>query len=206
MNIYFIRHGETEYNRLGIVQGSGVDTSLNDTGHWQAKAFYEYYRSVPFDLFVSSALRRTHETLAPFLASGKPWIQMPEINEISWGTHEGRPSTPEMIGVYRKMIQEWENGHFDAALPGGESANQLAERVTRFLDWLTLRNEQTVLVCTHGRTLRCLVSLMKGASLHHMEHVHHANTGCYQARWQNAQFHFMMENDTRHLREAAQTA
>ena len=38
--IYIIRHGETELNRLGIVQGRGVDSDLNDTGRAQAEAFY----------------------------------------------------------------------------------------------------------------------------------------------------------------------
>ena len=36
--IFIIRHGETELNRLGIVQGSGVDAGLNDTGQQQAQA------------------------------------------------------------------------------------------------------------------------------------------------------------------------
>jgi len=40
--IYFIRHGETEYNKLGIVQGSGVDSELNENGRAQAQAFYNH--------------------------------------------------------------------------------------------------------------------------------------------------------------------
>jgi probable phosphoglycerate mutase len=124
---------------------------------------------------------------------------MPEINEISWGTHEGMPSTAERIGVYRHMVEEWHKGNFDAALPGGETANQLALRVQLFLDWLSARPEKHILVCTHGRTLRCMVALMKGQPLQYMEHVHHANTGCYQVRRHDGRFHFLMENDTRHL-------
>ena len=200
MNIYLIRHGETEYNRLGIVQGSGVDTSLNETGQWQAQSFYAFYRDQPFDLFVTSALRRAQETLKPFLdGSDVPWVKMPEINEISWGAHEGMPSTAERIGVYRHMIEEWHKGNFDAALPGGETANQLAVRVQFFLDWLATRPEKHILVCTHGRTLRCMVALMKAQPLQYMEQVPHANTGCYQVRRHNGRFHFLMENDTRHL-------
>lgn len=204
MDIYFIRHGETEFNRLGIVQGSGVDTSLNETGRWQSQAFFEYYRHLPFELFVSSALRRTHETLEPFLQNGAPWVQMREINEISWGQHEGLPSTPDKIAVYRHMIREWERGNFDASLPGGESANQLRTRVQYFLDWLKTRTEKHILVCTHGRTLRCMVAMMKDLPLVHMENVHHANTGCYHAQWRDDRFHFVLENDTRHLRHAEQ--
>ena len=41
--LYIIRHGETELNRLGIVQGRGVDASLNETGITQAEAFFQKY-------------------------------------------------------------------------------------------------------------------------------------------------------------------
>ncbi|HYG15236.1 MAG TPA: histidine phosphatase family protein, partial [Bacteroidia bacterium] len=38
--IYLVRHGETEFNRMGIVQGSGVDSELNETGRKQADLFF----------------------------------------------------------------------------------------------------------------------------------------------------------------------
>jgi broad specificity phosphatase PhoE len=93
-------------------------------------------------------------------------------------------------------------GDFDAALPEGESANQLAARVSRFLDWLRTREEEHILVCSHGRTLRCMVTLMKQQPLQHMEYVRHANTGCFKVQRREAFFHFEFENDTRHLHHA----
>lgn len=39
-DIYLIRHGETEYNRKGVVQGSGIDADLNELGQKQAAAFF----------------------------------------------------------------------------------------------------------------------------------------------------------------------
>ena len=47
--IYLIRHGETEFNRMGIVQGSGIDSDLNETGILQARAFFETYRHITFN-------------------------------------------------------------------------------------------------------------------------------------------------------------
>ena len=46
--MYIIRHGETNYNKLGIVQGSGVDTDINEKGEAQADAFYQAYKHIPF--------------------------------------------------------------------------------------------------------------------------------------------------------------
>ncbi|HRG79965.1 MAG TPA: histidine phosphatase family protein, partial [Cyclobacteriaceae bacterium] len=57
--IYIIRHGQTDFNLQGIVQGSGVDSSLNDMGRAQADAFYLTYKDIPFDKIYTSALRRT---------------------------------------------------------------------------------------------------------------------------------------------------
>jgi probable phosphoglycerate mutase len=42
---FIIRHGETDFNLQGIVQGRGVDPSLNETGRRQANQFYEYYKN-----------------------------------------------------------------------------------------------------------------------------------------------------------------
>lgn len=39
--LYIVRHGQTELNRLGVVQGRGMDTDLNDEGRTQASQFYE---------------------------------------------------------------------------------------------------------------------------------------------------------------------
>ncbi|MEO0734980.1 MAG: histidine phosphatase family protein, partial [Bacteroidota bacterium] len=44
MTVYIVRHGQTDFNLQGIVQGSGVDASLNDTGRSQGQHLYEQYR------------------------------------------------------------------------------------------------------------------------------------------------------------------
>ena len=57
--IYIIRHGETDYNRQGIIQGSGVDSDLNETGRIQAEKFFKAYHHIPFDKVYTSELKRT---------------------------------------------------------------------------------------------------------------------------------------------------
>ncbi|HLS39123.1 MAG TPA: histidine phosphatase family protein, partial [Sphingobacterium bovisgrunnientis] len=56
---YFIRHGQTDLNLKGIVQGRGVNTSLNDSGRKQADAFFNAYKHIPFDKIYTSTLVRT---------------------------------------------------------------------------------------------------------------------------------------------------
>jgi len=104
MTLYILRHGETEFNRLGIVQGSGVDTDLNETGIGQSRAFFETYQEIDFQLVVTSKLRRTHQTVRHFLEKEIPWIQTEDINEMSWGDQEGKSNSPERAAIYKWMI------------------------------------------------------------------------------------------------------
>ena len=199
MILYIIRHGETDFNKFGIVQGSGVDTDLNEKGHEQAHAFFQYYKQVEFDLVVTSKLKRTHQTVQHFIDKGLPWIQTPDINEISWGVHEGQSNTPERLEEYRSTISSWENGDLEASIPGGENARALGQRLAGFIDWLHTRPANRMLVCTHGRTMRALITLIKGLPLQHMEAISHQNTGCFIVRWQEGRFVVEAENNADHL-------
>lgn len=64
--IYIIRHGETDYNKQGIIQGGGIDSSLNELGRRQAQQFYQAYHHIQFDRIYTSELKRTHQSVAPF--------------------------------------------------------------------------------------------------------------------------------------------
>ena len=197
--IYFVRHGQTDYNKLHIVQGSGVDSDLNEKGQKQAAAFFKHYQAYNFDVVLTSKLVRTHQTMAPFIQAGIPWEQFYEINEMSWGVHEGKSSNPEMIAEYKNMIQEWNKGNYDVGIQGGESAQQLASRIQPFIDHLKTRTEKNILVCSHGRAMRCIMSLLKGEELYNMENYQHSNTGLYKVIYEPDRFIFELENDTQHL-------
>ena len=199
MKLYILRHGETEYNRMGIVQGSGVDTDLNDIGREQARAFYEHYQDIEFELVVTSALKRTHQTVAHFIDLDLPWHITPDINEISWGESEGKKPNDHWKDHWDRVRTSWNLGDLSARLPGGESAAELNDRLLDFLAWVKERPEKQILVCCHGRTLRGLIALMKGVTLADMEGNHHSNTGCYIAEFREGQFHFLAENSLEHL-------
>ena len=54
--IYIIRHGETDYNKQGVIQGRGIDSSLNEMGQQQALQFYRAYHHIGFDIIYTSEL------------------------------------------------------------------------------------------------------------------------------------------------------
>jgi probable phosphoglycerate mutase len=200
---FFIRHGETDYNRRGIVQGSGVDSAINELGRRQAQAFYDHYKNYSFDHIICSSLRRTYETVQPFIEGQSiSYERTSLINEISWGIHEGQKGSEEMILRYREMVGEWAQGNFDASLPEAESARQLSERLGRFLEYLVTLPFRRILICTHGRSLRCLLCLMKEQHLREMESYRHHNTGLFLAEFEQPHYRLILENDVTHLAKA----
>lgn len=197
--IYIIRHGETELNKTGIVQGSGVDSELNETGWNQSTKFFKKYEQLPFEVVLSSKLQRTHQTVKSFINKGLPWHQFAEINEINWGIHEGKSARKWMHQEYKEVVAEWQNGNFDARITEGESARELGHRLMEFINHLKKREEQLILVCAHGRAIRCLICLMKGLPLTQMQTIGHHNTGLYLAQQIDNRFIFELENDISHL-------
>ena len=197
--IYIIRHGQTDFNLRGIVQGGGVDTSLNETGRQQGNAFFKNYGHLPFEAVLTSTQKRTHETVKPFIDNQLPWEQFPQIIEMGWGDHEGKESTTESRKEYRMVANEWNNGNYNIGLSNGETAQELGMRIEKFVTHVQQRPEKLLLICSHGRTMRALMCIMKKLPLSRMDDFSHSNTGLWIAEQKENQFNFLKENDTSHL-------
>lgn len=197
--IFLIRHGRTEYNRLGIWQGSGVDSSLDAEGLSQAEKFFEHYREQEFDLVFHSNLRRSKETVQSFIDHGVEAIETPLIREISWGRFEGHPHTTESISTYKKIVDAWSRDQYEFSFPGGESARDLEERLRDFVENLKQVKGKKVLVCSHGRAIRGLLCIMQKEPLREMEKYQHDNTGLFLAKQVGDAFDFLKLNNTDHL-------
>ncbi|UYZ63545.1 histidine phosphatase family protein [Hymenobacter weizhouensis] len=202
--IYLIRHGQTDYNLRGIVQGSGVDAPLNEAGRRQAARFFAAYQHVPFDKVYTSLLQRTHQSVEGFLHRGLPHEQHAGLNEISWGRREGTRITPEEDEEYHSVLQQWRAGHTSARLEGGESPDEVAARQRPFIDLLRSRpEEKTVLICMHGRAMRVLLCQLLGYPLRLMDSFEHHNLCLYKLHYTGSMFSVKSFLDMRHLHEAA---
>ncbi len=198
--IYLLRHGQTDFNVQGIVQGSGVNASLNDTGRRQAAQFFAAYRHIPFAKVYTSALRRTQETVQAFLELGLPHESHAALNEISWGTREGTCITPDENDDYHRVLADWAAGRTAARLNGGESADEVAARQRPFIELLRSRtDESSVLVCLHGRAMRVLLCQLLHYPLRCMEGFAHLNLGLYRLEFTGTVFTVRNFLDVDHL-------
>ncbi len=199
--IYLTRHGQTDFNRKGIVQGSGIDSDLNELGQAQARAFFDYYKDQPFDKLYVSALKRTHQSMAGFIESGLVYEELADLNEISWGEREGVPVDARADAFYQDMIRRWRAGETDHRIDGGESPDEVAVRMRRALEHiLNQTEEQTVLICMHGRAMRVMLSVMLNYPLKDMDVFEHSNLCLYELSYTGSMFTVDRFNDTTHLK------
>lgn len=196
MKIYIIRHAETEYNKKGIIQGSEVDSDINDVGESQANSFYEYYKNINFDKIYVSDLKRTFQTIRRFTEKGSSYEKLKEFNEISWGVNQGKSDDLE---DYARLIDTWLAGNLDNKFEEGESPNEMSVRLVKGFNKVLDDDHDTVLLCIHGRALRILLSKIIDNDLTKMDKYVHSNTGLYILEYKNGKYEILGSNLRDHL-------
>lgn len=198
--LYIIRHGQTDLNQRGIVQGRGVNSPLNEMGRKQAEAFYGMYKDEDFDKIYTSTLLRTHQTVERFIADGIPWEQLEGLDEIGWGIYEGQEQTPEILEGFLQLTAKWREGNLDICVTGGETPRQLLSRQQQALDHIISKpEEQKVLICMHGRALRVFLCLLIGKDVASMDDFPHTNTVLYKVNYDGRSYEIIDEYNIQHL-------
>ncbi|MCB0515597.1 MAG: histidine phosphatase family protein [Chitinophagales bacterium] len=199
--IFLIRHGQTDYNKKGMIQGSGIDSSLNRLGQRQAEAFYQYYQNVPFEHIFISKLQRTYQSVQSFIEkSSLPFTATPLLNEIHWGNQEGKRPSPKMKRTYEDMVQVWAKGDTHYKVAEGESPEEVALRMQEFVqEYIAPAPYQRMLICSHGRSMRILLCLLLQKPLSAMEEFPHYNLCLYKIHWTPEKTEIVLHNSTDHL-------
>jgi broad specificity phosphatase PhoE len=196
--LYLIRHGETDYNRRGIVQGKGVNSSLNEVGRSQAQKFYDAYKNEGFDRIYISTLQRTRESIEPFTHTSIPIESHEGLDEISWGIHEGQESG-DSFKEFHSLLKTWKAGDIHASIQDGESPFTVQQRQLLFLDYLRQTKDERILLCSHGRSMRILLCTLLGEPLQHMDRFPHHNLCLYRLQWDGEFTSIELFNDLSHL-------
>lgn len=198
--LYIVRHGQTDLNKQGIVQGRGMDTNLNAEGLLQADLFFRSYQQVPFDKIYISELRRTQQSIQQFIDKGIPYQKLSGLDELAWGIHEGHESTPETKADFLRIMRDWTSGELDSKFEGGESPNEVQARQKEALKVIMSHpEEKEVLICMHGRAMRLFLCLLTDQPLTQMETFPHQNLVLYKVTYDGAKFEIVDFNNSIHL-------
>jgi 2,3-bisphosphoglycerate-dependent phosphoglycerate mutase len=154
--LFLFRHGETDWNREGRLQGQ-TDTPLNATGLAQAEALAQRLRPHRLDVVLASDLSRaltTGRIVAEII--GVPLTVDLGLRETSVGEAEGMIWADAKARFGAELTERWYDG--DTAFPGGETGAATLARglaaLRRFADGTSHRR---IGVSTHGAMLRQLV-------------------------------------------------
>ena len=166
MKLYFVRHGETAWNKLKRVQGL-TDIPLNEYGIYLAEQTAVGLKDIPIDIAFSSPLIRARQTAETILTGREiPIYDDSRIQEISFGKAEGMVYCKEKCSDETKEINKFFNDTANYQVPeGGESVKELMERVKGFLKDICSREElqdSSVLISTHGAALKAMMNSIKG--------------------------------------------
>ncbi len=201
--LYIIRHGQTDHNAKGIVQGKGVNLSLNEKGRKQADAFFKAYKEIPFEILYTSTLTRAQETILQFKELGIKHEVFSELDEISWGDLEGAHATHESDLEFKLLLERWKAGDIHAKpSPSAESPFELQQRQRKFLEYLHTTPHQKILIATHGRFMRAFMCTLTGKPLSEMENFNHVNLCLYKVNLHSdGKFEIELNCDQTHLSE-----
>lgn len=155
--ILVIRHGETDWNAQGRLQGT-MDTPLNTQGIRQAEAAAQALKGQGIRLIYASPLIRARITAEIIgKALGVPIVYRDGLKEKDFGTMQGL-TLEEIDARYGEQLWS-ERSVLDAALPGGESNRAVLSRLEPVIEEVKALQER-VLVVTHGAVARLLYRLL----------------------------------------------
>lgn len=187
--IYLVRHGQTEWNRLGLAQGH-TDTDLDSEGLRQAEAVGARFRGVHLDWLVSSDLKRSQQTAQAIRTE----IELDsDLRERCFGDWEGQ--------VYSEIRERLglAVGPHEVTPPNGEDFGTLWERVSRAAARIHAR-KGTGMIVTHGGTCGVLLAQLIGGTPRTALSFRFANTGvCVLERGREDYCRLIGYNDVSHL-------
>lgn len=164
MMIYFVRHGQTDWNRAFRWQGAKADNELNQTGRQQALALRDWFavQSAPPSVILSSPLKRARAT-AQCIASAFSMqvISEPLFIEVGLGDFEGKTSE-QLRQQYPKQFDQWLGAYHLIAPPGGESLAAAIERVRPILLAHIAQYTDHLVIVAHQAILMAMKAALSG--------------------------------------------
>ncbi|HSM24624.1 MAG TPA: histidine phosphatase family protein [Anaerolineaceae bacterium] len=181
--IYFIRHGETDWNLQQRYQGQ-KDIPLNTTGTNQAQKIASSLVGKKFSALYSSDLSRAVQTAQEIeKIVNLPITTNPSLREINQGEWEGQ-YIKDVLTAQGDVVRSIYMNPYTSRKPGGESIGEVAERMYTFLDQLVEKhNQETIIVVSHGLAIATVLCKVRELPLEMAVKNIPENTGIEIINW-----------------------
>jgi probable phosphoglycerate mutase len=160
------RHGETLWNVQKRVQG-WQDSALTENGRWQAQCLARRLREESIDYLYASDMPRALATAKAIqeCLGLREIITASALRELSFGEWEGK-AWADLKTENPEFAKIWESEPHRALIPGGESFQEVTDRVWDWLQSILEKHPRdTVCIVTHGLTLKLLITKALGFAL-----------------------------------------
>lgn len=156
MKIYFVRHGQTDWNLERKMQGGETEKDLNETGIEQAKQAREKVKELEYDMIIRSPMNRVEQTMNIINQKNDiPIIIDERIRERRVGELEGYISTDEI----ENKIWDYELNY---DIPSGENIKDFEKRILEFIKEIKEKyNDKKILVVAHGGVAKILIANLR---------------------------------------------
>lgn len=159
MNIYFTRHGETEWNKVEKIQG-WLDSPLTEKGIEMGKDLSEIAKDINFDNIYSSDLDRAYET-AKLIVPERKITKTKLLREINVGYWSGE-YFKEIEKTDKKLYDLYFNNPGRYRREDGEDFYQLTKRVEDFFEkYIYNSTDENILIVSHGITIIAMFNIME---------------------------------------------
>lgn len=192
--LWLIRHGETDWNAQGRIQGA-ADVPLNARGLRQAALLGERLAGQAFDAVYASDLARARATAETALPGADVRLD-PRLRELAYGVLEGK-TWSDMSDEEAAIAAHWHEDPYARRVPGGESYADLTERVEAFRAALPARGR--IAAFSHGGTIRSALYAVVGRPNGAAWRVAIGNTAITRLRFDERGVTVVSVNDEAHL-------
>lgn len=155
--VYFIRHGESEGNRLKIHQSQA--TPLTEIGLSQAKIVALRFTKIHASLIIASPCLRAQQTAKAIAEKNNLHISTNDLftekrgpSELAGLAHDSQQSRTVRSEIALHFFDQ--NGHWQYS--DEETAYEFAQRIKQGLDFLSQRPEENLLVVSHSLVLHMI--------------------------------------------------
>jgi broad specificity phosphatase PhoE len=172
VNLYLVRHGETDWNVKGKIQGR-QDIPLNANGIKQAKNMADLLRDTDIEYIYCSTLNRAFQT-AEIIAKSKGLKveQIEDLQEANFGDEEGN-SKEQIITKYGKEFFEefsYTANNMNAKYDNGETKKTIADRFCSALNRIVNTSKHNhIMIIAHGFVIRLFLLLNNISGVRHLD-------------------------------------
>lgn len=201
MKLVLVRHGESNWNRTGLVQG-WRDPHLSTHGENQTKLLARKLSANHFKAIYSSPLRRAYQSAKILAAALGVSIKTCEgLKEMHLGKWEGKP-LKRIEQEYPGMPSRWFERPTGVKIPGGESIASFRKRVITTLDEIRERHhDENIIVVAHGGVISIYLVHLLGMDPDRIWRIPLKNAAITTLIFDQDRVNVANFNDTCHLNE-----